>query len=38
MELYQHDRDFTIKINGQDLMSSPSMSRNWNSRGWAVRI
>jgi spermidine synthase len=22
MELYQHDRDFTIKINGQDLMSS----------------
>ena len=22
MELYMHDRDFTIKINGQDLMSS----------------
>ena len=22
MELYKHDRDFTIKINGQDLMSS----------------
>jgi spermidine synthase len=22
MELYQHDHDFTIKINGQDLMSS----------------
>ena len=22
MELYQHDRDFVIKINGQDLMSS----------------
>jgi len=22
MELYQHDRDFTIKINGQDLMST----------------
>ena len=22
MELYQHDRDFLIKINGQDLMNS----------------
>ncbi|HJO55833.1 MAG TPA: hypothetical protein QF423_04110, partial [Candidatus Scalindua sp.] len=22
MELYKHDRDFTIKISGQDLMSS----------------
>ena len=22
MELYKHDRDFVIKINGQDLMSS----------------
>ncbi len=22
MELYQHDRDFSIKINGQELMNS----------------